>query len=54
MGLTLVRYGTKADTADENERKILAVFMELRQRQPSGLHLLGTETVKVESSFTWP
>lgn len=35
---TVVRYTTKPEHADENERLIRAVFTELAEQQPTGLH----------------
>jgi hypothetical protein len=40
MGATLVRYKTKVEAADENERKIIDVFSELKELQPKGLRYL--------------
>jgi len=34
---TIVRYRTRPETADENERLIGAVFAELAERRPAGL-----------------
>ena|SRR6478672_9339289 len=36
MKTTVVRYQTKAERADENQRLIEAVFAELEERQPEG------------------
>jgi len=38
MKWTLVRYKTKPDQADENQRLSAAVFGELQQKAPAGLH----------------
>jgi hypothetical protein len=38
---TLVRYKTKPEQAQENERLIEAVFRELRVRSPDGLRYLA-------------
>ncbi len=40
MGMTLVRYKTKMDAADENERRIIDVFSEMKGLQPKGLRYL--------------
>jgi hypothetical protein len=40
MGTMLVRYKTKVDAADENERMIVDVFSELKGLQPKGLRYL--------------
>jgi hypothetical protein len=37
MKWTLVRYRTKPDRADENQRLSAAVFEELREKAPAGL-----------------
>jgi hypothetical protein len=34
----VIRYKTKPESADENERLILDVFAELKVEQPGGLH----------------
>jgi acyl dehydratase len=34
----VIRYQTKPDCADENERLIRAVFAELAEEKPDGLH----------------
>ncbi len=36
MNATVVRYQTKPDRADENQKLIEAVFTELEERQPEG------------------
>ena len=36
MNTTMVRYQTKPDRAQENQRLIEAVFVELEERQPDG------------------
>jgi hypothetical protein len=41
MKQTLVRYRTKPEAAQENERLIAAVFEELRRRSPDGLRYLA-------------
>jgi hypothetical protein len=38
MKWTLVRYKAKPDQADENQRLSAAVFGELQQKAPAGLH----------------
>jgi hypothetical protein len=38
MKWTLVRYRTKPDRADENQRLSAAVFEELKRKAPAGLH----------------
>jgi hypothetical protein len=38
MKWTLVRYRAKPDQADENQRLSAAVFGELQQKAPAGLH----------------
>jgi hypothetical protein len=38
MKMTMVRYRVKADRATENERLVAAVYEELHQTPPSGLH----------------
>jgi hypothetical protein len=38
MGVTIVRYRTKADRADENQKLVASVFAELETRRPAGLH----------------
>jgi hypothetical protein len=40
LGTTLVRYKTKVGAADENERKIIDIFGELKGLQPKGLRYL--------------
>jgi len=35
---TVIRYRMRADTADENQRLIEAVFAELAEGKPDGLH----------------
>jgi hypothetical protein len=37
MGSTVVRYKTKPDSADENQRLVEAVFAELADTAPAGL-----------------
>jgi hypothetical protein len=49
MGTTLVRYKTKVDAADENERKIIDVFSELKRLQPKGLRYLVLRLPNEES-----
>ena len=41
MTATVVRYQAKPDRADENQKLIEAVFADLDERQPDGLHLQG-------------
>ncbi len=41
MKHVLVRYQTKPDQADANERLIEAVFQELQAKQPGGLRYLA-------------
>jgi len=36
--IKVIRYRTKPDQADENERLIRDVFTELSERRPEGLH----------------
>jgi len=36
MNTTIVRYETKSDRAEENQRLIEAVFLELAEREPEG------------------
>jgi hypothetical protein len=36
MNTTIVRYQTKSDRAEENQRLIEAVFVELAKREPDG------------------
>ena len=45
MKMTVVRYRTKPETADENQRLIEAVFQELRATSRKGcpVSLLATE-----------
>jgi len=38
VNVTVVRYQTKADRADENEALIQKVFAELEANRPAGLH----------------
>ncbi len=38
MGVTVVRYETKPDRADENQALIEKVFAELAENAPDGLH----------------
>jgi hypothetical protein len=40
MKRTLVRYKTRADQAEENERLIAQVFRELEQKAPEGVRYL--------------
>jgi hypothetical protein len=40
MKRTFVRYKTKPETAQENERLIEKVFQELREKSPEGVHYL--------------
>src|SRR6476660_6659802 len=41
MKRTVVRYRTKPETAQENERLIQAVFQELRAKSPDGVRYLA-------------
>ena len=41
MKLTVVRYRTKPETADENARLIQAVFQELRTKSPNEVRYLA-------------
>ncbi len=41
MKRTLVRYRTKPDRAQENERLIQQVFQELQQKRPAGVRYLA-------------
>jgi hypothetical protein len=41
MKRTAVRYKTKPETAEENERQIQAVFQELRAKSPDGVRYLA-------------
>jgi hypothetical protein len=41
MKRTLVRYKTRPDQAEENERLIQQVFQELRQKAPEGVRYLA-------------
>jgi hypothetical protein len=41
MGVTVVRYKTKPDRADENQALIEAVFAELDAERPEGLRYLN-------------
>jgi len=41
MKLTVVRYRTKPETADENARLIQAVFQELRAKSPDDVRYLA-------------
>jgi hypothetical protein len=41
MGVTVVRYKTKPDRADENQALIGAVFAELDAERPEGLRYLN-------------
>ena len=36
--IKVIRYTTKPESADENERLVSDVFAELAERQPEGLH----------------
>ena len=38
---TVVRYTTKPESADENEKLIKAVFAQLTERQPGGLRYVA-------------
>jgi hypothetical protein len=38
MGVTVVRYTTKPERADENQALTEAVFAELAENRPAGLH----------------
>ena len=38
---TVVRYTTRPETADENEKLIRAVFAQLAEQQPAGLRYLA-------------
>jgi len=40
MNPTLIRYRTRPERADENERLVKAVFAELKAKKPAGLHYL--------------
>ena len=41
MKRTVVRYRTKPETAQENERLIESVFQELREKSPDGVRYLA-------------
>jgi hypothetical protein len=38
---TLIRYKTKPETTQENERLIASVFQELQEKSPDGVHYLA-------------
>lgn len=41
MSVTVVRYKVKADRRDENIKYISAVFDELKEKSPAGLHYVS-------------
>jgi hypothetical protein len=40
MQIRVVRYSTRSDAADDNERKVMAVLQELHQQQPKDVQYL--------------
>jgi hypothetical protein len=47
---SLIRYKTKAETADKNQRLVEKVYEELTERDPGGVHYA---TVRLEDGVTF-
>ena len=52
MKRTVVRYKTRLDQAEENERLIAQVFRELEQKAPEGVRYLALKLGEAPSSIS--